>query len=91
MKLRDAWVLQSTSSRRVAGLWFVWSVWFIWFLWLIGARDTRNKPEKLPGLGPMASRGGPLTVFQRNGAITQGRVAATWPNEMIAAGNMSCI
>jgi hypothetical protein len=38
-----------------------------------------------------AAPGGPLTVFQRNGAITQGRVAATWPNERIAAGNISCI
>ena len=34
------------------------------------------------------ARGGPLT-FQRNEAITPGRVAATWPNAMIAAGNIS--
>jgi hypothetical protein len=32
--------------------------------------------------------GGPLT-FQRNEAITPGRVAATRPSAMIAAGNIS--
>ena len=37
---------------------------------------------------PCPARGGPL-IFQRNGAIMPGRVAATWPNEMIAAGNIS--
>lgn len=32
--------------------------------------------------------GGPLT-FQLNDAITPARVAATWPNLKIAAGNIS--
>src|SRR5262245_10966227 len=34
------------------------------------------------------ARGGPVT-FQCNGTIMPGRLAATWPNAMIAAGNIS--
>ena len=49
--------------------------------------------EENKGVGSLfaihsAAGGGPLT-FQRNEAITPGRVAATWPNAMIAAGNIS--
>ena len=58
----------------------------------IGSEKKRGQVTFLEkekgGESQFAARGGPLT-FQRNGVVTPGHMAATWPNEMVAAGNIS--
>ncbi len=33
-------VVQSKSSRRVGGIWFIWPVWFVWF----DERERQDRP-----------------------------------------------
>jgi hypothetical protein len=50
------------------------------------AYDTAREHAAKTTISRRAHGGGAL-IFQRNEAIISGRVATTWPNEMIAAGS----
>ncbi len=58
----------------------------------LAAGKVRRCLNPFPGalVMSLSNGAGPLTVFQRNGGITQGRLAATCLSEMIAGGNSSC-